>query len=47
MKHAISKEARTWLGWPSIQKASLMLVERIGYARGVAARARSDERLAA
>jgi len=41
--HAITYEARTWWGWPSIQAASLMLVERIGFARGVEARERFDK----
>jgi len=42
MKHAISYGARTY-AWPSIQQASLMLDERIGYARGVAARERFEK----
>jgi hypothetical protein len=29
MKHAISHESRTWLGWPSIQEASEILRKRI------------------
>ena len=32
MKHAISYECRTWIGWPSIQKASVMLAKRIALA---------------
>lgn len=34
MKHAISWESRTWWGWPSMQKASKMLVCRIVEAHG-------------
>jgi hypothetical protein len=36
MTHAISKESRTWLGWPSIQKASAMLAQRIARAQKLA-----------
>ena len=45
IRHAISYGARTF-AWPSMQEASLMLVERIDFARGVEARERYDEWLA-
>jgi hypothetical protein len=32
VNHAITYEARTWWGWPSIQKASAMLAQRIALA---------------
>lgn len=32
ISHAITWEARTWWGWPSMQKASQMLAQRIAAA---------------
>jgi len=32
IRHAISYESRTWLGWPSMQSASEMLRQHIAYA---------------